>query len=71
MTEQELFGKFFRERIAAEKAEKIERFRHLNPFAKHGQIVFAGSRLMEQFPINELLQDFDLPYTVYKRGVGV
>ena len=70
MTEQELFGKFFRERAAAEKAEKIERFRHLNPYVKHGQIVFSGSSLMEQFPINELLQDFDLPYTIYNRGVG-
>lgn len=70
MTEQELFGKFFAERMAAEKAEKIERFRYLNPYVKTGQIVFAGSSLMEQFPINELLMDFELPYTIYNRGVG-
>ena len=25
---------------------------------------------MEQFPIYEFLQDFDLPYTIYNRGVG-
>ena len=53
-----------------EQAEKIERFRHLNRYVKKGQIVFAGSSLMEQFPIYEFLQDFDLPYTIYNRGVG-
>lgn len=26
--------------------------------------------LMEQFPIYEFLQDFDLPYTIYNRGIG-
>lgn len=70
MTEQELIGKVIRERMQQEKAEKIERFRRLNPYVKPGQIVFAGSSLMEQFPIYEFLQDFDLPYTIYNRGVG-
>lgn len=70
MTEQELIGKFFAERMQQEKEEKVERFRHLNPYVKKGQIVFAGSSLMEQFPIYEFLQDFDLPYTIYNRGVG-
>lgn len=27
--------------------------------------------LMEQFPIYEFLQDFNLPYTIYNRGIGV
>lgn len=70
MTEQELIGKVIQERMRQEKAEKIERFRRLNPYVKRGQIVFAGSSLMEQFPIYEFLQDFDLPYTIYNRGVG-
>lgn len=70
MTEQERIGKVIRERMQQEKAEKIERFRHLNTYVKRGQIVFAGSSLMEQFPIYEFLQDFDLPYTIYNRGVG-
>lgn len=70
MTEMEIINKFYSERSRQEKAEKIERFRHLNPYVKPGQIVFAGSSLMEQFPIYEFLQDFDLPYTIYNRGVG-
>lgn len=70
MDEQKIIGQFFAQRMQQEKAEKVERFRHLNPFAKKGQIVFAGSSLMEQFPIYEFLQDFDLPYTIYNRGVG-
>lgn len=70
MNEQELISKAFQERSQMEKADKIERFRHLNPYVKKGQIVFAGSSLMEQFPIYEFLQDFDLPFTIYNRGVG-
>ena len=53
-----------------QKQDRVERFRHLNLFAKKGQIVFAGSSLMEQFPVNELLMDLDLPYCIYNRGVG-
>lgn len=70
MNEQERIGKILAERTQQEKAEKITRFRYLNAFVKKGQIVFAGSSLMEQFPIYEFLQDFDLPYTIYNRGVG-
>lgn len=70
MKEQEWIGKVIKERMQQEKAEKIVRFRYLNAFVKKGQIVFAGSSLMEQFPIYEFLQDFDLPYTIYNRGVG-
>lgn len=46
------------------------RFRYLNEFVKPGQILFAGSSLMEQFPIQEFIADFDLPLTIYNRGVG-
>ena len=53
-----------------EKQDIIERFNRLNQFVKPGQILFAGSSLMEQFPIYEFLQDFDLPLTIYNRGVG-
>lgn len=70
MTQQEIIGEFYRQRMQEEKADKIRRFRYLNAFVKKGQIVFAGSSLMEQFPIYEFLQDFDLPYTIYNRGVG-
>ncbi len=70
MTQQKIIGEFYRQRMQEEKADKIRRFRYLNAFVKKGQIVFAGSSLMEQFPIYEFLQDFDLPYTIYNRGVG-
>ena len=33
-----------------EKQQKLERFRRLNRYVRKGQIVFAGSSLMEQFP---------------------
>lgn len=71
MTEQTVdWEAFFRERQRQEKEDKLARFRHLNPYVRKGQIVFAGSSLMEQFPIYEFLLDFQLPYTIYNRGVG-
>lgn len=71
MTEQTMdWEAFFRERQRQEKEDKLARFRHLNSYVRKGQIVFAGSSLMEQFPIYEFLLDFQLPYTIYNRGVG-
>lgn len=35
----------------AGKIDRVMRFRYLNEFVKPGQILFAGSSLMEQFPI--------------------
>lgn len=55
---------------ATEKSEKLKRYDHLNRYARKYQIVFAGSSLMEQFPINELILDLKLPLTIYNRGVG-
>ena len=54
----------------AGKIDRVMRFRYLNGFVKPGQILFAGSSLMEQFPIQEFVADFDLPLTIYNRGVG-
>ena len=70
LSEQRLMDRFYEEHSAREKQEKLERFRRLNPYVKPGQILFAGSSLMEQFPIYEFSQDFDLPCTIYNRGVG-
>lgn len=50
--------------------QKVENYRRLNRFAKPGQVVFAGSSLMEQFPLYELVQGEKLPYLVYNRGIG-
>lgn len=53
-----------------EKKQKAARFRHLNPFAKKGQILFVGSSLMEQFPIYEILTAEQSPLIIYNRGIG-
>lgn len=53
-----------------EKASKLERFRHLNPFMKKGQILFTGSSLMEHFPVEELCMSMDVDKIIYNRGIG-
>ena len=73
MTEQEkkeLVGQVTEKKGALEKTSKIRRFEELNQIARKGQIVFAGSSLMEHFPIYEMLLDRQLPYTIYNRGIG-
>ena len=50
--------------------EKLESYRQLNRLAKKDQVVFTGSSLMEQFPLNEMLQGEALPYRVYNRGMS-
>lgn len=67
---QELTWQVIEAWISREKTEKIRRFYELNKIARKGQIVFAGSSLMEQFPIYEMLHNRKLPYTIYNRGVG-
>ena len=61
---------FLNEWKQREKAEKIERYRHLNQMARKGQILFCGSSLMEQFPVSELMLDAGLSFNIYNRGVG-
>ncbi|MBQ8313358.1 MAG: lysophospholipase [Clostridia bacterium] len=53
-----------------DKAEKLERYREANKDAQRGQIVFAGSSLMEQFPVAKLLRERGVDVTVYNRGIG-
>ena len=54
-----------------EKEKMVEGFHGRNASAVKGQIVFAGSSLMEQFPIEEWVKELgpDAPI-VYNRGVG-
>ncbi|MFC4808877.1 GDSL-type esterase/lipase family protein [Paenibacillus sp. GCM10023250] len=51
---------------------KLTEYRMLNRHAKKGQIVFAGSSLMEGFPIHELqlTLDLGLDRVIYNRGIG-
>lgn len=52
------------------KEYKIERYRRLNQTAEKGCVLFAGSSLMEMFPVEEFARQDNLPVTVYNRGVG-
>ncbi|MBN2880324.1 MAG: lysophospholipase [Clostridia bacterium] len=48
----------------------VERYRQLNKIGLKNQIVFAGSSLAEQFPINEMLQSLNSEHIIYNRGVS-
>jgi len=56
--------------LAWQKEEKLENYIELNRFVEPGQILFAGSSLAENFPVNELLNSYDKRYIVYNRGIG-
>lgn len=62
----DLFNEFMRR----EQQEKLERYRILNQNVKRGEILFTGSSLMEQFPINELLMSNGMNQIIYNRGIG-
>lgn len=53
-----------------DKEMKIERYREENKTVKHGETVFAGSSLMEMFPINKLLAEHGDDTVIYNRGIG-
>ena len=53
-----------------EQREKIKHYRILNEYAVPGQILFTGSSLMEQFPVNELSMSLGQNRIIYNRGVG-
>ena len=53
-----------------EQQQKIDRYRILNEKIIKGQILFTGSSLMEQFPINELLMSSGMTQVIYNRGIG-
>ena len=69
MTEKEV-QKFFEEQGKRERAIKQKNHEQLNEHAIKGQIVFAGSSLMEQFPIEEMAQRLPNRPIVYNRGIG-
>lgn len=61
---------FFKKRAVQEQQDKLERYRVLNRNVKKGQILFTGSSLMEQFPVNELLMTNGMSQIIYNRGIG-
>lgn len=67
---QEQILKILQEFAIRDQMDKLERYRVLNLDVKKGQILFVGSSLMEQFPINELLMTAGINKVVYNRGIG-
>lgn len=53
-----------------EQQQKIDRYRILNEHMIKGQILFTGSSLMEQFPVNELMMTERIDRIIYNRGIG-
>ena len=67
---EKIIGEFMREQGKMEQAKKVRNYKELNSFAQKGQILFTGSSLMEQFPVNEYAVSFGLNKIVYNRGIG-
>lgn len=53
-----------------DKEMKIARYKEENKSVKQGEVVFAGSSLMEMFPINKLLGEKGDDTIIYNRGIG-
>lgn len=53
-----------------EKQQKAARYQAANLTAEKGQILFAGSSLMENFPVEKLLRERGVEAQVYNRGIG-
>lgn len=56
--------------IDGEQRRKLDSYRLLNEYARKGQILFTGSSLMEQFPVQELLWANGEDRIIYNRGVS-
>lgn len=48
----------------------VKRYSMRNKYIKKGQILFVGSSLMEQFPIEEMQAVLNLERIIYNRGIG-
>lgn len=60
----------FEQQRQRERQVKINRFKQLNQYALPGQILFAGSSLAEQFPMDELKMRLNPVPVIYNRGIG-
>ena len=70
--QEDYIRSLFAARAEKEKQLKLERYRRLNRLVRPGQILLAGSSLMELFPAGELLESrgIRLPLAVYNRGIS-
>jgi len=62
--------KFLKEQSARVKRMQRRSYQDLNKVALKGQILFTGSSLMEQFPINEIAMSMGVDKIIYNRGIG-
>ena len=54
-----------------EKLQLLDTYKEMNKSAQKGQTVFAGSSLMEMFPVEEWMKELgEAAPVVYNRGVG-
>lgn len=51
------------------KDERVAYYKELNQKVIPGQIVCAGSSLMELFPVEKFIQEDKIPVTLYNRGI--
>lgn len=63
-------GEQMASRMRQEQKNKVKSYQHLNRHVKKNQILFTGSSLMEQFPINEIMMSDGLDRIIYNRGIG-
>ena len=61
---------FIRKHTEQEKAKRLACYTPLNTLARKGQILFAGSSLMEWFPVCEIAASRGVTATIYNRGVA-
>ncbi len=47
----------------------LEKYKRLNNFVLKGQLLFFGSTFLEEFPLDELKQDFSLDRVIYNRSI--
>ena len=70
MADRQEIMEMMRARGAQEQQDRLQRYRVLNEKVRKGEILFTGSSLMEQFPIDELRMTEGIDAVIYNRGVG-
>ena len=67
---QEVIGTVMMGYFNDQKKNTVHNYKILNETVKKGQIVFVGSSLMEQFPVNEMQLALGIDQIIYNRGVS-
>lgn len=67
---QEVIWTVILSNLEQQKKSTLNKYKMLNQYVKKGQILFAGSSLMEGFPIDEMQLTLDIGRVIYNRGIG-